>query len=52
MPVHGSPTAVYGIADDQTLIPLGHADYITERRIIEADRIPLGTAKADLLKRK
>jgi len=52
MPVHGSPTAVYGIADDQTLIPLGHADYITERRIVEADRIPLGTAKANLIKQK
>jgi hypothetical protein len=52
MPVDGSPTAVYGIADDQTLIPLGHADFITERRIVEADRIPLGIARANLLKQK
>lgn len=50
MPLNGSPTAVYGIADDQTLIPLGHADYIAERRIVEADRIPVGTAKANLMK--
>jgi hypothetical protein len=52
MPVDGSPTAVYGIDYDQILIPQGHADRITEIRIAEADRIPLGTAKSNLLKQK
>ena len=50
MPLDGSPTAVYGIADNRTLIPLGHADFITERRIVEADRIPVSSAKANFSK--
>jgi hypothetical protein len=47
--VDGDPTAIYGIADDQRLIPLGHTDFFAERPIVEADGIPLGTAKSNLL---
>ena len=50
IPLNGSPTAVYGIAENRTLIPLGHADFITERRIVEVDRIPVDSARAKFFK--
>jgi hypothetical protein len=50
--IDGNPTAIYGIADDQKLIPQGHIDFFTERQIVEADSIPLGIAKSNLLNQK
>jgi hypothetical protein len=49
IPLNGSPTAIYGISEDEKLFPYGHRNTITERRRLAEDNISLETAKQNLL---